>query len=114
MISIATVLSLSLEFIFPIAFPKYIGGLFVAQITIFSGVLFSISTLFHGALNSMKSFKAIRMIMIFRLLFSFLFSFVCFVITNNLLISVAIGSVLSEIFNLFNYLFYLKKIVNEK
>lgn len=114
MLTIAVILCVSLFYLFPILFPKYVEGLLAAQITIFSGVFFSVNTLFHASLNSMKSFKAIRIVMIFRLLFSVFFSYLFFLLTNNLLLSVAIGSVLSEIFNLFNYLYYLKKVVNEK
>lgn len=104
------VLSLIIPYVFPIFFPKYVGGILVAQIVIFSGVFYSINALFHNALNSVKSFKPFKYIISLRVGYIVGFTAITYLIVGELLLSVAIGAVIAEIFNMISYVYFLRKI----
>ncbi|PWH86409.1 lipopolysaccharide biosynthesis protein [Brumimicrobium oceani] len=106
----ASFFALIIPTIFTNFFPKYIDGILAAQITIFSGVFYSINALIHNALNSLKVYKPLKYIVILRLIYIAGFSYISFLIVDDLLLAVSIGAVLSEFFNLFNYLFFFKKV----
>jgi O-antigen/teichoic acid export membrane protein len=110
MISGGVVISTLIPYTFPVLFPKYTDGILVAQIVIFSGVFYSVNSLFHNALNSVKSFKPFKYIIILRVLYIIIFTFIAFIIVNDLLLSVTIGAVLAEIFNTMSYIYFLRKL----
>jgi len=113
MMFFSIILALIIPYIFEVFFPKYIEGIVAAQITLFSGVFYSINSLLHITLNSIKAFKPFKFIVSYRLIYISLFSFVAYYIVEDLLIAVSIGAVMSEFFNVFNYIYFLKKARNE-
>ncbi|RZL45230.1 MAG: hypothetical protein EOO93_27070, partial [Pedobacter sp.] len=104
------VLALIIPYVFPIFFPKYVDGVIIAQIVIFSGVFYSINALFHNALNSVKSFKPFKFIIVLRVIYIAGFTMLAYYFSNDLLLSVSIGAVLAEIFNTMSYLYFFQKI----
>lgn len=90
-------------------FPKYINSILVAQITIFSGVFYSVNALFQSTLNSIKAFSAYKVIISIRFIYIIGFSALSWLIFDQLLLAVACGAVLAEFFNMFNYYYFLKK-----
>ena len=104
-----TLLSLIIPFIFNEFFPKYTAGILPTQITLYSGVFYSINSLFHNTLNSIKVFKPFKFIITLRIVYIISFTAVSFFIFQNLLISVAVGALVSELLNMWNYYYFLKK-----
>lgn len=109
MLIISTILVTIIPKVFQTFFPKYVEGILAAQITLYSGVFYSVSTVLHTSLNSLRVFKAFKYIVIHRLIFIVLFTGLAFYLTDNLLIAVAIGAVCTEFFNLLSYLYFFKK-----
>lgn len=109
----ASVLAFIIPYIFPIFFPKYVEGITVAQIIVFSGVFYSINALYHNTLYSIKVFKPFKFIVSFRILYIALFTAITYYFLKDLLLAVALGSLLSEIFNLVNYIYFLRKATQE-
>jgi len=103
------ILTFLIPYIFPIVFPKYVEGILVAQIVIFSGVFYSINALFHNALNSVKSFKPFKYIVSLRVIYIIGFTAITYFIIGELLLSVAIGAVAAEFFNMISYIYFLRK-----
>lgn len=103
-------LAIVIPYAFPLFFPKYIDGILVAQIVVFSGVFYSVNALFHNALNSVKSFKPFKFIVSLRILYIIIFTAIAYIIVKDILLSVAIGAVISEFLNLLNYIYFLRKI----
>lgn len=92
-------------------FPKYIEGIIPAQITVFSGVFYSINSLMHIGLNSLKINKPFKYIVSLRFIYIILFSLISYTIVDNLIIAVSIGAVCSEIFNMISYYYFFKKVI---
>ena len=113
MIIIAGILAGIIPFLFKTFFPNYVDGILAAQITLFSGVFYSINSLFHNGLNSLKNNKPFKVIVGFRLFYIIVFSGISFLILSNLLLAVSIGAVLTEFFNFLNYWYFLKKVKND-
>lgn len=105
----ATLIAFIIPPVFSSVFPKYIDGILPAQITLFSGVFFSINSLIHLGLNSLKVYKPFKYIVSLRFIYIVTFTYIAFVLSNSLILAVAIGSVCSEIFILMSYLYYFKK-----
>jgi O-antigen/teichoic acid export membrane protein len=105
----ATALAFIIPPVFEAYFPKYVGGILAAQITVFSGVFYSINALLHNALNSIKSFRSFKYIVGYRLVFICLFAYVASIFFKDTLVVVSVAAVLSEFFNLFNYLYFFRK-----
>lgn len=104
----ASVLAFIIPPIFTSFFPKYINGIIAAQITLFSGVFYSINSLLHNTLNSIKVFKPFKFIVGFRIFYMVVFTFIANLYFDDLLLAVAVGAVISEFFNMLNYLYFLK------
>jgi O-antigen/teichoic acid export membrane protein len=115
MLSGVTLLSIFIPYIFTIFFPKYIDSVKIVQIVLFSGVFYSVNTVMHNALNSIKIFKPFRIISILKIIYIILFISVSYYIGKDLLLSVAIGALMSEAFNTITYIIVIKKVLlNEK
>lgn len=110
----ATILCFLIPVLFTTFFPKFVDGSTAAQIMIFSGVFYSINSLFHNTLNSLNVVKAFKFIVFFRILYIVIFTVLAFQWTNDLLISVALGSVIAEFLNTWNYIYMLIKTVKAK
>lgn len=93
--------------VFSSFFPNYIDGVLAAQITIFSGVFYSINALFHNTLNSMKLYAIFKYIITLKIIFIPLFTFLVKLMLSDLLSSVAIGLLLTELLSLLNYYYHL-------
>lgn len=110
----AIMICLMIPTLFEVFFPTYMKGATAAQIAVFSGVFYSVNSLLHNSLGSIKELKYFKYIIGLRLAYNVFFTFLTYMIIKNLLIAVSIGSVLAELFNMFNYLYYLKKVAKFK
>lgn len=109
MLAAAVVLFFVIPPMFEKFFEKYTEGIFAAQITVFSGVFYSVNSLFHNSLVSMKEFKPFKYIISLRLIYIVLFTYIVWSFSKDILLSVTVGAVVAEFFNLFNYYYFLKK-----
>ncbi|APY07941.1 hypothetical protein BWZ20_06325 [Winogradskyella sp. J14-2] len=109
MLGVGLVLVFLLPYAIPIVFPKYKDGILAAQIMVFSGVFYSVNTVFHVALNSLKEFKFFKYLISFRLFSLLICSYVFVTIYDDLLLGVSIAAAVTECINMFNYYVFLKK-----
>lgn len=105
------IIAIFIPTIFHSFFPQYIEGIIPAQITIFSGVFYSINSLMHIGMNSLKIYKPFKYIASLRFFYIIVFSYISYLITDNLLLAVSFGAVCSEIFNMISYFYFFKKAV---
>lgn len=106
----ASLFALILPYVFEALFPNYIEGLTAARITLFSGVFYSINAFLHNTYYSVKYFNPIKYIVVFRFVNILISTYLAYIITENLLISVAIGAVTAEILNLFIHIYHFYRI----
>ena len=109
MIVTALLLSSITPFLFKLFFPKYVESIFATQIILFSGVFYSINSLFHNSLYSLKFFKPFKYIISLRVVYIFGFAFIFNYIFNDLLMAVSLSAVASEFLNMLNYIYYLRQ-----
>lgn len=105
----AVIVAIIIPPLFRLAFPKYIEGIVPAQITVFSGAFYSVNSLMHIGLNSLKVYKPFKYIVSLRIIYILLFSYISYLFVNSLILSVAIGGVCAEICNLLSYFYFFKK-----
>jgi len=110
MFGIAIILSLITPFLFNLFFPKYINSVIATQIILFSGVFFSINSLFHNSLYSLKYFKPFKFIISLRFIYIIGFTYLFFHIFDDLLIAVSLSATISELLNTLNYIYFLRQI----
>ncbi len=108
MLVAAVILVFIIPPVFNAFFQKYSQGIVAAQISVFSGVFYSINSIFHNALVSIKAFAPFKFIISLRLIYILLFTAIPWFIIHDLLVAVAIGAVIAEFFNIFNYYYFLK------
>lgn len=110
MFFIATILALLMPYLFEIAFPKYINATHCVQIVLYSGVFYSVNSLMHNTMNSLKIYKYFKLILVYKIISLLISTFLMYYFTKNLLISVAIGATFAECINLLNFSYFLIKI----
>lgn len=84
-------------------FNNYSKGIAAIQITLISGVFYSVNTMIHNAINSLKVYNVFKWIILYRFIFVVLFTWVGYYFFNSILIAVSIGSLVSEVLNFLNY-----------
>lgn len=108
-----TICALLLFFLIPPLFrglfPNYIESILPTQILVFSGVFYAVNSLLHLTLANLKEFAPFKYIISLRIVYICIFSVIVYKITSNFLISVSIGSLLSEVFNSISYFYALNK-----
>ena len=110
MIIVAIGLAALTPLLFKLFFPKYIDSVLATQIILFSGVFYSVNALFHNSLNSLKHFKPFKFIITLRIVFIIGFAVLFHSLTHDLLIAVALSAATSELLNMFNYIYFLRKL----
>lgn len=105
---ISLILYLLIPYLMIYIFPKYVESTRAVQLIIFSGIFYSINSLMHSCLNSLKKYQFFKLIIPLKILSLFLFSGISYFISKNLLISVAVGALLGELINTIHYWFILK------
>lgn len=108
MLVAAVILVFIIPPVFNAFFQKYTQGIVAAQITVFSGVFYSVNSIFHNTLVSIKAFAPFKFIITLRFIYILLFTAISWFIIHNILVAVAIGDVIAEFFNMFNYYYFLK------
>lgn len=103
------ILSYALQYLIPLLFPKYVEGVTAAQITVFTGVVYGVNLVFHNALNALKIFNVFKFIILLKLLSIVLFTYLSYLVFPSLLVTVAVGALLSEVLSSAGYIFFLKR-----
>lgn len=103
-------LFISLIYLFPLIFPKYVDGIIAAQITIFTGVMYGVNLVFHNALNVLKQFSVFKVIVFIKFILILFGTYLACLFFTSLLTAVAIGAFLSEGLSVLVYIWFLKNI----
>lgn len=107
------IIMLITPYAFELFFPKYVDGILTAQIFVFISVFYSVNMVIHNAMYSIKNFNKFPKILISKILLLSISVFLFYKITNDLLLTVAIGSLVTEALLFFIYLYFFNNSVKE-
>jgi O-antigen/teichoic acid export membrane protein len=94
--------------LFETLFPKYIKATLAVQVILFSCAFFSVSQLLHNTINSFKEFYLFRYLVPMRFIFTIASIFVTHLIIDDLILSVAFGTTITEILVMVSYIYMVK------
>lgn len=108
MLSISLILIIATPYLFELVFPKYIQSTTVVQIILLSGAFYSVTQLLHNTINSFKDFNFFKFLVPLRLLTTIVSIFSVKYFYDDILTSVALGALITEIIIMFSYIYVLR------